>query len=163
MLPNCKWNSLSNPRVWYSSLNPILDASFDILQHNHPCERGSKIMKKPNVNSFILHEDSSLLRESKVCKLTTEKEEKTHLQYSLLHPSNCSWNIVLYMTSSRIVFSLVLFLLSGPRSSIMSMPMRKQNYLPLWARPILPSLLRSMILDLQFVGHLPHLLAFNLC
>jgi hypothetical protein len=33
----------------------------------------------------------------------------------------------------------------------------------LWARPILPSLLRSMILDLQFVGHLPHLLAFNLC
>jgi hypothetical protein len=67
-------------------MNQRLDASLDILQHNNPCERSSKIMKKPKLNSFGLHEDSPILGEKKVCKLKMEKEEETHLQYSLLHP-----------------------------------------------------------------------------
>jgi len=57
---DCQWNSLSNPRVGYSGMNQILDASMDILQHNNPLERGSKIMKKPKLNSFRLHENSPI-------------------------------------------------------------------------------------------------------
>jgi hypothetical protein len=67
-------------------MNPTLDALLDILQHNHLCERSSNIMKKSNINSFGLCEDSPLLGNKKVCKFTTEKEEETLLQYSLLHP-----------------------------------------------------------------------------
>ncbi len=58
VLLDYKWNSLPNPRVGYSSMNQRLDASLDILQHNNPCERGSKIMKNPKLNSFRLHQDS---------------------------------------------------------------------------------------------------------
>ncbi len=36
VLPDCKWNSLSNPRVGYSSMNQKIDISLDILQHNNP-------------------------------------------------------------------------------------------------------------------------------
>jgi hypothetical protein len=63
-----------------------VDASLNILQHNNPCERANNIMKKPNLNSFGLHENSPILRKRKVCKLRREKEEETHLQYFLLHP-----------------------------------------------------------------------------
>jgi hypothetical protein len=42
-------------------MNPTLDALLDILQHNHLCERGSNIMKKTNINSSRLCEDSPFL------------------------------------------------------------------------------------------------------
>jgi hypothetical protein len=67
-------------------MNQRLDVSLDILLHNNPCESGSKIMKKPKLNSFGLLEDSPILGEKKVYKLKREKEEEIHLQYSLLHP-----------------------------------------------------------------------------
>ncbi len=76
VLPNYKWNSMSNPRVGYSGMNQRLNASLDILQHNNPCEKGSKIMKKPKLNSFILHEDSPILGENKVCKLRGKRKKK---------------------------------------------------------------------------------------
>ncbi len=66
VLPNYKWNSLSNSRVGYSGMNQRLDVSLDILQHNNPCKRGNKIMKKPKLNSFKLHEDSPISGERKV-------------------------------------------------------------------------------------------------
>jgi hypothetical protein len=77
-------------------MNQRLDVSLDILQHNNPCERGNKIMKKPKLNSFGLHEDSPILRERKVCKFKREKEEETHLRYSLLHLETAS-EILLYI------------------------------------------------------------------
>jgi hypothetical protein len=58
---------LPNSRVGYSGMNQRLDVSLDILQHNNPCKRGSKIMKKSKLNSFRLHEDSPILGERKVC------------------------------------------------------------------------------------------------
>jgi hypothetical protein len=76
---------MSNPRVGYSGINQRLDASLDILQHNNPCEKGSKIMKKPKLNSSRLHEDSPILGEKKVCKLKGKRKKKLTL-YSLLRP-----------------------------------------------------------------------------
>jgi hypothetical protein len=56
-------------------MNQRLEVSLDILQHNNPCERGNKIMKKPKLNSFGLHEDSPILGKKKVCKLRRVKEK----------------------------------------------------------------------------------------
>jgi hypothetical protein len=66
-------------------MNQRFNVSLYILQHNNPCERVNKIMKKPKLNLFELHEKSPILEERNVCKLRREKEEETHFQYFLLH------------------------------------------------------------------------------
>ncbi len=95
-------------------MNQKLDASLHILQHNNPCESGSKIMKKPKLNSFGLHGDSPILGERNVCKFRREKEEKIHLfvaSLKLLVKYCCIYNIkpnCLLACSSPLVRPLLL-------------------------------------------------------
>jgi hypothetical protein len=116
VLPDCKWNSLSNPRVGYSCMNQILDVSLDILHQNNKCERRSKIMKKPKLNSFGLHEDSPILGEWKVCKFKKKRKKKFTFDtlatpLKLLVKYCCIYNVkfnCLFICSSPLIKPLLL-------------------------------------------------------